>query len=313
MALLDNNLKKPEPKIIAGQSRSAKPYSGKSDSSSKSESGNPDWDGGQKRGPAAKRDSRSGYYSSPTTDEDYAYKAFRDKTLGPLGLGDNTAATNNSTDEETYGEEQQQQAREEANQAIRNARTSAQRETTTNNRPRRQLPKINLVAGDVKAKVTASRITISNASWIGYTWFFVQLPLAVLSILSLGIVSGIDSLLTTDKSSGYTGVLGWMAAKAASVVGSAVDAIAKFIGVDFGEIAFSIAMGFYVIILALGLITILTVYFQYIASGLRPTTGRGSGLKTGALLLTIIGYSTPLFNLFPFVFLWMAAVWYHPK
>ena len=140
-----------------------------------------------------------------------------------------------------------------------------------------------------------------------------QLPLAVLSILSFGIVSGLDSLLTTDKTSGYASVLGWMAAKAAGIVATALDSIAKFIGLDFAEIAFSIATAFYMIILAIGFISILAVYFQYMASGLRPTTGRGSGLKTGALLLTIIGYSTPMLNIFPFIFLWMAAVWYHPK
>jgi hypothetical protein len=306
MALLDDNLKKAESKPIPGQGRSAKPYSGKSGS-------NPDWEGGQQRVPVLKQDNSTGRFSRPTIDQDYTYQAFREKMLGPLGLGDNSTKTDKPDTADNYSEEQQAQATADANQAIRNAQTSARRGTSTNNKPRRQLPKINLVAGDIKAKVTASRITVSNVSWIGYTWFFVQLPLALLSILSLGIVSGIDSILTTDKTSGYTGVLGWIAAKAAAVVGSAVAAIAKFIGVDFGEIAFFIAMSFYVIILALGLITILTVYFQYITSGLKPTTGRGSGLKTGALLLAIIGYSTPLFNLFPFVFLWMAAVWYHPK
>lgn len=307
MALLDNNLK-PEPKPIAGQGRSAKPYRGDGKSGS-----NPDWEGGQERGPVSNQNNNTGRYSRPTTDQNYAYEAFREKIFGPLGLGNNATETDNSESEETYTQEEQSEAAEEANQVISNDRASARREAGTNNQTRRQLPKFNLLGGDVKAKVTASRITISNATWIVYTWFFVQLPLAVLSILSFGIVSGIDSILTTDKSSGYSNIFGWMAAKAASVVGTALSSIAKFIGIDFAEIAFSIALGFYVLILALGIITILTVYFQYIISGLKPTTGRGSGLKTGALLLAIIGYSTPMLNLFPFVFLWMASVWYHPK
>ena len=300
MALLDDN-RKVETKPRPGQERSL------------NRPDNPDWRGGQERGPVNRQDTSTGRFSRPTIDQDYAYQAFRENLLGPLGLGDNSAKTDKAKAEANYAEEAQAEAQAEANQAIRNAQTSARRQVGPNSSSRKQLPKINLLGGDIKAKATATRITVSNATWIGYTWAFVQLPLAVLSILSFGIVSGLDSLLNTDKMSEYSSVLGWMAAKAAGIVATAIDSIAKFIGLDFAEIAFSIGAGLYMVVMALGLISILAVYFQYMASGLRPTTGRGSGLKTGALLLTIIGYCTPMLNIFPFIFLWMAAVWYHPK
>ncbi len=290
MALLDDN-HKIKPKPIPGQDRSAKPYSGKSGI-------NPDWEGGQQRGPVSPQDNNTGRFSRSTIDEDYAYQAFREKMLGPLGLGSNSAKTDKLDKEKSLPEAQ-------TNQAISNAQASARTQVSSSSRQKKQLPKINHNVGvDIKAKMTASSVTIRNASWITYSWIFVQLPLAILSILSFGIVAGLDAI---TKSEG--GVLKWIAAKAVSLV----NEVAKFIGVDFAEIAFSIAAGLYALILALGLLSILTVYFQYIAAGLRPTTGRGSGLKTGMLLLSIIGYSTPMLNIFPFVLLWMAAVWYHPK
>jgi hypothetical protein len=290
LPLLNDN-RKVEARPRPGQDRSVRPQ-------------NPDWIGG-KNNEATNQE---------TVNETFSKSAFDDKIFKPLGLGREAANDAKYQDPSRLQSANDEQYYEESEETEIPTRPQyIPRYPQREKKERLQLPKINLLGGDIKAKVVASRITISNASWIGYTWALVQLPLAILSIISFGIVAGLDSLLSTDKTSEYTGVLSLMAAKAASLVVTAIDSVAKFIGIDFAAIAFYIGAGFYLIILALGILSILTVYFQYIASGLRPTTGRGSGLKTGALLLAIIGYSTPMLNIFPFIFIWMAAVWYHPK
>jgi hypothetical protein len=69
----------------------------------------------------------------------------------------------------------------------------------------------------------------------------------------------------------------------------------------------------YLILFAIALIIIFTMYTAYKLMGLEPLGGKGSGLKYGAFLLTIIGYSLPLLNMFPWFMVWAGAVWLKPK
>lgn len=155
---------------------------------------------------------------------------------------------------------------------------------------------------EVRSQLAATRISVASFSWIIYLWLMVQLPFAILSIITLGIVGAIDSL-------GGGGFFSW-------VIGGiieGVNAVTSLFGVDFVKIALTLFMVFQVIILALGLICILIMYFQYIIGGINPIFGKSSSAKVGALILTIIGYCMPILNLFPFIFFWMFVVWWKPR
>lgn len=155
-------------------------------------------------------------------------------------------------------------------------------------------------------RTRASAVNSSIFAWGGSLWLSLQLPLAIISLIMLGVMGAVRGVLT---SSGFVGSsLAWLGEKLAAGV--------KFIsGIDINLAAMADGLFIipYVLIIAIGILTILGAYLQYSLSFLRPLSGEKSGLKLGLLLLALIGYSVPLLNLFPWVLLWMAAVWKYPR
>lgn len=160
-------------------------------------------------------------------------------------------------------------------------------------------------ASKLIAKTKASTVNASIMAWGGGLWFMVQLPFALISLVMLGL-AGI-TVGATESS----GILGWAAGAASKIV----EGAAAIVGVDLSLTG--ISTGFftvtYVLVLAVGLVTIFAAFFQYTLAFLKPLSGEMAGLKMGTFLIVLFGYSTPLLNLFPWIFLWMTVVWKYPK
>lgn len=217
----------------------------------------------------------------PTTDEIFKSSAYKDKLLSTANQNQPFKKTEPEPKTQTQTQRQKRSALKNLKQ-----RASMTAEKTL----------------EVRSQLTVTRINMMSFSWIGYLWLMVQLPFAILSVITLGIVGAIDSL-------GGGGFFSW-------VIGGileGVNAITSIFGVDFTKIALILFMVFQVIIMALGMICILIMYFQYIMGGINPIFGKSSSAKVGALILTIIGYCMPILNLFPFIFFWMSVVWWKPR
>jgi hypothetical protein len=235
----------------------------------------------------AANDSTYGRSSQDTVDQTYSKNAFSDKVLGPIGIGNlknsRKRKVGNESEEETKGRD------------ISRFSKTVQRRLASNNliSPARLL-----------LKARASTVNTSALSWQVPLWLFLQLPFAIMSVIAMGVVAAVDNI-----TSGEGGILSWIASKALK----AADTIAKTFGIDFSHIALDLWLMTMVFVLAVGLLSMLFMCLFYLMSGMRPLSGEGAGLKIGMFLLAIIGYSTPLLNMFPFIILWMVAVWWYPR
>lgn len=230
------------------------------------------------------------YSSEPdTVDEAYSKTAFSENVLGPQGIGQinrKEAPAN------------QDRYLDQTEPAPQPKRTGVSKTVA-----RRLLAKA-LVPGEIVFKLKVTQTNLWASGVLTTIWLWVQLPFAILGIITMGVVYSIDSL-----TSGEGGILAWFTGKALA----AAAVIAKTIGIDFGSIALQLMAGCTFIIMAFGIGSMLVLMIIYVMRGMNPLFGDGAGLKIGMFLLAIMGYSTPLANLFPFIFLYMAAVWFYPR
>lgn len=155
------------------------------------------------------------------------------------------------------------------------------------------------------AKAKATTINASIMAWAGGLWFTLQLPFALISLVMLGMAG----MVAGAKSAG--GILGWATTAASAIV----EGAAAIVGIetDLVSISTSFFTVTYLLVLAVGLLTIFAVFLQYTLAFLKPLSGEMAGLKQGTFLLVLFGYSTPLLNIFPWILLWMVVVWKYPK
>lgn len=224
----------------------------------------------------------------PTVDETYSQQAFADKVMRPVGIGSNVKKNAKGDTEEDYSKPEKPKLASSFSRTVQ--RRLAQTGTLN---PEKFL-----------FKARASAINISALSWGTPLWLFVQLPFAIIAVLTLAIASGVDA-----AASGEGGILAWLSSAALGIA----DTLAKTIGIDFSKIALNLALVSMTFVLIFGLVSLLVLTLIYLMNGIRPLSGDGAGLKMGMFILAIVGYSTPLANILPFVFLYMAAVWFYPR
>lgn len=158
--------------------------------------------------------------------------------------------------------------------------------------------------GRIVGKTRASAINASVMAWGGTLWLFVQLPFAIISMAMIGVSAAVGEAM---RATGFVGsVVAWLTARV-------LEGVNLVFGVELTAIAENLFLATYVVVLAIGIVTILGAYLQYTLSLLLPLGGRGSSLKMGMLLLALLGYAIPVVNIFPWVLLWMAAVWKYPR
>ncbi len=158
----------------------------------------------------------------------------------------------------------------------------------------------------LRAKLSASRVNVSVFSWGTALWSGVQLPAALFSLITFAISGTINAFLSSSNI--LISAAAWIAEKSLAGIGLLFGFDIRLI-----EMSESLFLLTYVLVLALGFFTLMVIYLQYTMALLRPLSGEGAGLKMGMFILAIVGYSVPVFNLFPCALPWMWAVWKYPK
>ncbi len=229
-----------------------------------------------------------------------AYKE-NERLLQPVGIGRQSAAntpitqvpTTEYTDTPTY--------------------TSPRRGVHRRLRKLKKQAKPVQLAAKASARLRASSINGFAFAWMGFLWLFWQVPIAFFSIVFLGLVNFVDVTTTYVKdedASWFSNAISWTTAKVSKAALSVIESV---MGVDLADATFPIYLLLGLIILGIGLVCLLVLFFQYTIGRLKPLSGTGAGLKIGLFMLAIVGYATPIANLLPWTFLWMAAVWYYPR
>jgi hypothetical protein len=218
-----------------------------------------------------------------TSDEQFN-AAYRTKGLQPQPLG--TKNTPKAANDATYTESSPAYTRQPRV-------TSAPKESDEASTAKKLI-----------ARTKASAVNVSIMLWAGSLWT-VQLVFALLSLVMIGLTSAVQ---TAAASSGFASAALWLANQVVAGAGLVLGFNGNLLGMAEG---FAIAS--YMIVLALGIGSIFAAYLQYTFALLRPLSGEQASLKMGVLLLVILGYSVPFFNIFPWIFLWTAVVWKYPK
>ena len=173
--------------------------------------------------------------------------------------------------------------------------------------------------GRLKAATTNTAIM----AWLVPSYFFVQLPFALLNLIFLGMSYVVLSLteeddMTIDEETGVIGTITnffWEGVKLAATAFN--EAIEFLTGFDFlGFVGDIPQMGYMLtvsILFGYALFTLLTMGILYLFAGLKPLSGKGSTSKKLAVMMCLIGYFAPFFNLFPWAVFWAITVWKNPK
>lgn len=155
------------------------------------------------------------------------------------------------------------------------------------------------------ARTKASANNISIMMWGTTLWLSVQLPLALISLMMLGLTSAVQA---AADAGGITSALFWLANTASSTLGALFGFDSSIMGMSE-----NFFLATYLIVFALGMCMVFAAYLQYTLSLLHPLSGEMGGLKMGVFIFVIFGYSVPLLNIFPWILLWMAVVWKYPR
>jgi hypothetical protein len=144
----------------------------------------------------------------------------------------------------------------------------------------------------IKGRVAVMRI-VSMVAPV----YFIQLFFAVLSLVAFAVSAGISSVIES------------------SYILSAAEKAASFFGYDAESLGISggLFMLMYGLSLIFGIISISFALLLCTISGLKPISGEKSGLKQGMVILSVIGYSLPLFNIIPWFGLLLLAIWKYPR
>lgn len=162
------------------------------------------------------------------------------------------------------------------------------------------LHKASEIRKDITAKTTATRINLTSLHSTILLYLFVQIPFAILSLVTLASASGAEAVIESN----------FIFRAIAKVIDSATELI---FGFKVSDVLLGLATFFAIIAFAVGMFSALVLYSRYTISFLHPLSGKHGGLKMGVLLLALIGYSMPFANFFPWVLLIMAVVWKYPR
>lgn len=159
-------------------------------------------------------------------------------------------------------------------------------------------------------KIQQRKVLAVNRSilyWASYLWLFVQLPFAILGAVTLGAMGGLAALGESVSESNF------LFKFVASIVSKTTEFLKDLVGFSPTDVIVALFFLFYIIVFTIGVITLLGTYLQHTLAMNKPLSGEGGGFKTGALLLAIIGYSVPLFNLLPWTLVWIFAISKYPR
>lgn len=176
--------------------------------------------------------------------------------------------------------------------------------------------------GMVKRGFAKARVTGINAwvwSWGLWSWGLFQLPLAILSVVFMALTETIYQLyLDLETQTNDEGLIEQVVEGAVigtmSILEKISNLLSTALGFDLSDLnPANFFMLTYLVVLLFGWFTLMLIYFQYKIAFLHPTSGKGSSVKLGMLILAIVGYAIPILNIFPWFIFWTMSVWWYPK
>ncbi len=175
--------------------------------------------------------------------------------------------------------------------------------------PKKPKFKANSKVKKALAKSKASAASTSIFVWYGNLWFWVQLPIVIVSIVGLALATGTES-----------NAIGFLDTVSRLGISGDVLAITEFFtGRDLSLAGALEATGLglfflcYITTLAIGAIAFMAMYLQYTFSLSNCLSGNRQSLKTNSLLIVFLGYLTPGLNILPWLFVWVIVVWMYPE
>lgn len=141
-------------------------------------------------------------------------------------------------------------------------------------------PKVVEKAEAIRDKIVATRTSVAILSWATPLWFTLQLPLAILALISFGGAGAVAEILPA-----------WLVEWTVGGVFYLLQVAVFFIGVG----------------------TLLVMGIAYTLSRMNCFFGQGSHIKGPVFCLAVVGYLLPFTNIFPWFILWALAVWKYPK
>jgi hypothetical protein len=154
---------------------------------------------------------------------------------------------------------------------------------------------INTATTTTLAKIEATPIIAHVFAWSAWWWLWVQLPFAIISAFAFTAASYVDN---------QNGLL--------EAAGELFTNVTNLFGIDFLNWT-ALFIITWVVVWSASLFCLGAGLIQYSLVGIRPLFGRGATLKTSMFLLVCLGSVVPIANMIPWIFLWIAAVFYYPK
>lgn len=162
-------------------------------------------------------------------------------------------------------------------------------------------------------RLKALAVALWSSAWAVKVWLVVQAPLAVLSIIGLGVWYYIEYLKSAGGQT-FLGKLVGIILRAGEYLGLGdfANAILKYFGWDLPslESLFFIA---YAGTFVFGFLVIFMTLIAFTITFNRPLSGKMAALKWGTLALCIVGYAIPGLNLFPWILLYIWVVALYPR
>ncbi|MCA9360426.1 hypothetical protein H6785_02650 [Candidatus Nomurabacteria bacterium] len=177
------------------------------------------------------------------------------------------------------------------------------------------------VGSEVVTKAKAGRVTMWIWSVGTYCWLWVQLPIAIISVICFSLAVLIANEL---NSTGVTVVSTiWDALKVVAPGANILSAIGTYliptVLEGYGIVAEDITIFeplfliTYLFIIAFAIFQLIIIYMVYKLISLEPLGGKAAGFKISMFILAFVGYCIPLLNILPWYMVWTGVVWLKPK
>jgi len=170
----------------------------------------------------------------------------------------------------------------------------------------------------VKKAFRSARTTLATrAIWSYglYTWTWFQLPVAILSLLFMGLTAALEAMYASETAALAADSTLWERTyTVAAEIGTAVLSVFavvtnKFFALFGIDITILNPVNFFmlthVLVMLFGWGILMAIFLSYTFAGVRPLSG---ATKMMALLVAIIGYSIPFLNIFPWFLIWTLMV-----
>jgi len=212
-----------------------------------------------------------------------------------------------SSENPTLREQQERAAKTPANDPQYNAPqpTAPSRASTAAKAVIRKKILNRKTATKVLKRVKVKFVTASIIAW-GMTLWSIQVVFALVSTIFLGLLGASSAVVNSNI---ITRGLGWVAERATEAATWVISGTA----ISISDMTAGMFMAMYVITFAIGMITLMAASIQYMMSLIHPLSGEQMGMKYGAFLIAILGYATPLLNLFPWFLVFAVVVWKYPR